>query len=265
MPSSIMSEFTRKAIIICKNTGVQSRRQLASSKVIYSEKIVHSNSKLNVDFYFDTISPYSWPAFEVLVRYRDIWNIDINYKPIFMGGLTTSAGNQYLSTMAECPNKAAYQFMDLEQRTAKFFRIPFKMRANPFNLIGVVGSLQQQRFITAVLKKDPSSLEKVIRHFWIRSWSEDLDVHTEEDIKIICNNAGMSAENIKNCLEDMKTDAVKQELKSVTAEAVDRGAFGSPTMFFSEKDGANEQMFWGSDRFEMVADVFNKKWMGPKP
>ena len=46
------------------------------------------------------------------------------------------SGNQYLSTMAECPNKAAYQFMDLEQRTAKFFNIPFKMRADPFNLIG---------------------------------------------------------------------------------------------------------------------------------
>jgi len=97
-----------------------------------------------------------------------------------MGGLTTASGNQYLSTMAECPNKAAYQFMDLEKRTAKFFNIPFKMSSDPFNRIGVIGSLQQQRFITAVLKKDPGSLEKVIRNFWIRSWSEDLDVHTEE-------------------------------------------------------------------------------------
>ena len=26
------------------------------------------------------------------------------------------------------------------------------------------------------------------------------------------------------------------------------GAFGSPTMFFTENDGENEQMFWGSDR-----------------
>ena len=35
---------------------------------------------------------------------------------------------------------------------ARFFNIPFKMRADPFNMIGVIGSLQQQRFITAVLK-----------------------------------------------------------------------------------------------------------------
>ena len=34
----------------------------------------------------------------------------------------------------------------------RFFNIPFKMRADPFNMIGVIGSLQQQRFITAVLQ-----------------------------------------------------------------------------------------------------------------
>ena len=54
--------------------------------------------------------------------------------------------------MAECPNKAAYQFMDLDTRTAEFFNIPFKMREDPFRMIGVIGSLKQQRFITAVLK-----------------------------------------------------------------------------------------------------------------
>ena len=37
-------------------------------------------------------------------------------------------------------------------------------------------------------------------------------------------------------------------LKEVTAEAVDRGAFGSPTMFFSEGGADTEHMFWGSDR-----------------
>merc|ERR1719336_2878707 len=86
---------------------------------------------LRVEFYFDTVSPYTWPAFEVLTRYRDMWDMEVVYKPVFLGGLTTAASNAYLSNMAECPSKAAYQFMDLERRTAKFFNIPFKMRADP--------------------------------------------------------------------------------------------------------------------------------------
>ena len=41
-----------------------------------------------------------------------------------------------------CPNKAAYGRRDLERRTAKYFNIPFNMKADPFQLMGVVGSLQ---------------------------------------------------------------------------------------------------------------------------
>ena len=91
----------------------------------------------------------------------------------------------------------------------------------------------------------------------------------------------MDEEEITNCLMAMKTDAVKTALKvgiddkismfnittfskAVTEEAVERGAFGAPTMFFHQ-DGENEEMFWGSDRFEMVAQIYNKKWIGPDP
>ena len=98
----------------------------------------------------------------------------------------------------------------------------------------------------------------------------------------------MDEEEITCCLAAMKTDPVKTALKvgiddeisihdmftvmlnitaftkAVTEEAVERGAFGAPTMFFHQ-DGENEEMFWGSDRFEMVAQIYNKKWIGPDP
>jgi len=223
-----------------------------------------SCAKLEVDFYFDTVSPYTWPAFEVLNRYRERWDLAIHYKPVFLGGLTAAASNPHLNTMATCPNKAAYNFMDLGTRTAEFFNIPFRMKADPFNLIGVVGSLQQQRFVSAVLQNNPEHMERVLRSFWMRSWSEDKDVHTAEDITAVGRSAGMEEDEIAHCLAAMKTDSVKTALKAMTAEAVERGAFGAPTMFFHE-DGEKEEMFWGSDRFEMVASRYGKQWMGPDP
>ena len=73
----------------------------------------------------------------------------------------------------------------------------------------------------------------------------------------------------------------------MTEEAVDRGAFGAPTMYFTE-EGREEEMFWGSDRwqgvtfahlvaseserrkfldfrFDMIAHCFDKQWHGPDP
>ena len=89
-----------------------------------------------------------------------------------------------------------------------------------------------------------------MRGFWVRAWSEDQDVHTAEDMSAVAGRAGMDQRTIGECLEAARSQEVKQRLKEVTAEAVDRGAFGSPTMFFSEGEADTEHMFWGSDRSE---------------
>ena len=56
-------------------------------------------------------------------------------------------------------------------------------------------------------------MERVLRSFWIRSWSEDKDVHTADDIIAVGRSAGMDEEAITCCLAAMKTDPVKTALK----------------------------------------------------
>jgi len=206
---------------------------------------------LHVDFYFDTVSPYSWPAFEVLCRYRTRWDLDINWKPVFLAGLTKGAGNKHLDNMANCPAKAAYGFMDLDTRTAKYFNIPLKMKDDPFRLIGVIGSIQAQRFVTGALQLYPEHTENLLRSFWMRSWGEDKDVHTPEDLIAVATASGMTKEEVEACMAAWKSDKVKEALREVTEEAVDRGAFGAPTMYFNQ-EGKEEEMFWGSDRFPSI-------------
>ena len=53
-----------------------------------SRRLVSSSSSLSsplrVEFYFDTVSPYTWPAFEVLTRYRDMLDMDVTIMMMVM-------------------------------------------------------------------------------------------------------------------------------------------------------------------------------------
>ena len=61
-----------------------------------------------------------------------------------------------LDDQNQCHTNLSLEAFLPPHRVFRFFNIPFKMRADPFEMIGVIGSLQQQRFITAVSK---------VRHF----------------------------------------------------------------------------------------------------
>ena len=59
----------------------------------------------------------------------------------------------------------------------------------------------------------PEFIEPVCRNFWIRSWSHDKDVHNTEDIIAVCKDAGLGEHQINICLDAMKSEEIKNELK----------------------------------------------------
>ena len=70
-----------------------------------------------IEFYFDFISPYSFLAHKKIKELKKKENIEINYKPIFLGGLHNLVG---ITAPAFINSKAKYLIRDCKMIAKKF-------------------------------------------------------------------------------------------------------------------------------------------------
>ncbi|CAL8247360.1 unnamed protein product [Lota lota] len=220
------------------------------------------SSKKVVELFFDVVSPYTWLAFEVMCRYRNVWNIELKLRPGFLGGIMQGSGNKPPGLV---PNKFLYMNKDLN-RLAQYFEVPIQAPVNPFEAMFEKGSLSAMRFVVAVqeqAKDGDKQVELVSRELWRRIWSQNKDITTPESLSEAAMKAGMSASEVGELLRLSSTKEIKEKLKSTTQEALDHGAFGFP-LIVCHVDGKPEP-FFGSDRFELMAHCIGEKWLGPQP
>ncbi|XP_026139684.1 glutathione S-transferase kappa 1 [Carassius auratus] len=219
-------------------------------------------SRKMVEFFYDIVSPYSWLAFEVLCRYRNVWNIDLKFKPAYLGGVMHGSGNQPPGIV---PNKFLYMTKDLE-RVSGYFGVPLYPPSNVFEVMFEKGTLNTMRFVTAVTEKEKDGdvlVERVSRELWKRIWSTDQDVTQPASLIEAGLKAGLSANELEEILTLSKSQPIKDKLKSVTQEALDYQCFGFPSTVCHVNGKA--ELFFGSDRFELMAHCIGEKWVGPHP
>lgn len=220
------------------------------------------SSRKVIELFYDVVSPYSWLGFEVMCRYRNVWNIDLKLRPAFLGGVMKGADNRAPGLV---PNKFLYMTKDMS-RLAQYFDVPISQPSNPFEAMFEKGSLTAMRFVTAIQERETGGdqqVEGVSRELWRRIWSQDQDITKPESLREAALKAGLSNSDIEEALAMAATDKIKQKLKKATEEALEHGSFGLP-MIVCHVDGKKE-MFFGSDRFELMAYCIGEKWRGPLP
>jgi len=184
----------------------------------------------SVAFYFDYASPWAYLANELLNR--KLPGAPVTYHPIYLRGLETfSKGMPYTGA------KLVYLMRDIA-RCAEHEGVT--MVAPPSFPLDGLAALR-----AALVAQDSGAFDRYHRAAFRAGWQEQRDVSKKEVVATILASALGSTEAV--AMEAMTTPAIKDRLKSTTAQAELRGVFGAPTFF------VGQEMFWGHDRFDYVA------------
>uniref|UniRef100_A0A9J7YWD3 Glutathione S-transferase kappa 1 n=1 Tax=Cyprinus carpio carpio TaxID=630221 RepID=A0A9J7YWD3_CYPCA len=169
-----------------------------------------------VQLFYDVASPYSWLAFEVLCRYRNVWNIDLKFKPAFLPGVIYGSGNQ---PAVMNPSKLTYIVSDLTL-LSEYFGVPMFRPSD----LSEKDTLSAMRFVTALAEKEKEGdmlVERVSRELWKRKWRTHQDITQPASLTEAGLKAGLSANVVKEILSLSKSQPIKDKLKSVTQEALE--------------------------------------------
>ncbi|XP_053525890.1 glutathione S-transferase kappa 1 isoform X2 [Artibeus jamaicensis] len=84
-----------------------------------------------VELFYDVLSPYSWLGFEILCRYKNIWNIHLQLRPSLIAGIMKDSGNK---PPALLPRKAQYLTTDIKL-LSEHMQVPLQFPKDFFSVI----------------------------------------------------------------------------------------------------------------------------------
>ena len=189
-----------------------------------------------LDFYFDFISPYSFLAFKKLNLLNKDNKININYKPILLGGLHNLGK---ITPPAFNERKLKNMKNDCELIASKN-NIDFK-----WNVRFPLNSLYLMRGYLVV---DDNLKKKFFEICFDAYWKNNEDISDEKNIDVIIKKTGLDK---KDFLDSIKKDSTKEMLKKLTSDAFEKDIFGAPTFV------VNNKIFWGQDRLDYALDEYN--------
>lgn len=196
-------------------------------------------SDIKVQFLFDFGSPNAYLSHKVIPQIEARQQVRFEYVPILLGGIFKSTNNRSpAEAFADIKNKR--DFGQLEMRR---FIQRHGLSDYQFNRFFPVNTLQIMRGAVAAQKN--GTFERYVEAMYAAMWEQSLKMDEPDIIADVLNRAGLDGAGFKASIDDPD---VKQQLVANTQQAVERGAFGSPTFF------VGDEMFFGKDQLRDVEE-----------
>jgi 2-hydroxychromene-2-carboxylate isomerase len=196
-------------------------------------------SPLKVEFQFDFGSPNAYLAELAIPGIEMRTGVKFEYVPVLLGGIFKATNNMSpFESLRGIKNKPEYQTLETQRfirrhNVTKFTNNPFF----PVNTLMLMRGAVAARFEGVF---DPY-FRAAYHHMWVEPKKMD-------DLETFRNAFIASGIDIDRLIARAQQDDVKKKLIENTGDAVNRGAFGSPTFF------VGQEMFFGKDQLRDVEE-----------
>ena len=191
-----------------------------------------------LEFFYDCSSPWTYLAFNRIEDIARRHDADLVWRPILVGGVFNAVNPSVYETR-ERPVKAKARYYNKDMKDwARCYGITLKM---PTVGVAVVKVYKTMR--GAYVALEHGKIAQYTRRAFESYWIEDHDIGQETVIADIARQSGLDPAEV---LEKIQQPEYKEKLRAATQELIDRGGFGSPTVFV---DG---NLFFGNDRLPLV-------------
>ena len=194
---------------------------------------------LKVEFQFDFGSPNAYLAELVMPAIEKRTGIKFDYVPVLLGGVYKATNNMSpAESLRGIRNKPEYQALETQRFIRRHNIASFK--PNPFFPINTLTLMRG-----AVAAQFEGVFEPYFRAAYHHMWEEPKKMDDPEVFRSAFASSGI---DIDRLIARSREDDVKKRLIENTADAVERGAFGSPTFF------VGSEMFFGKDQLRDVEE-----------
>jgi 2-hydroxychromene-2-carboxylate isomerase len=189
-----------------------------------------------LEFFYDCSSPWTYLAFTKIEEVAARHKAALIWRPILVGGVFNAVNPSVYETRERpVKPKARYYAKDL-QDWAHLYRIKIGQPT-----VFPVNSVKAMR--GAFVAQEHGRISPYSRRIFESYWGEDRDISKDDVLRDIVRAVDLDE---KDYFVKIALPEYKDKLKANTDELINRGGFGSPSIF------VEGEMFFGNDRLILV-------------
>jgi 2-hydroxychromene-2-carboxylate isomerase len=191
-------------------------------------------------FLFDFGSPNAFLSHEAIPAIEQRAHVKFEYVPILLGGIFKATNNKSpAETLLGVKNKHEFHALETERFIKRFHVRPYSW--NPFFPVNTLNLMR-----AAIAAQLEGVFEKYVDAAFHHMWVEPKKMDDPEVAAKALTSSGLDGTRL---LARAQEPAVKARLIENTQNAVERGAFGSPTFF------VGKEMFFGKEQLREVEEL----------